>query len=106
MEAEIMYFKWLTLWIQTHASKLCEDLSVGEDKFLMRSDNGTNFVGAERELTEALASLDQTLIERSLSQKGIKWSFNPPAASRWCVGVHHSDDQKGSDVSSPSTNFG
>lgn len=47
----------------------------------MRSDNGTNFVGAERELREALASLDHDRIERTLSKKGIKWSFNPPAGS-------------------------
>nr|XP_061785759.1 uncharacterized protein LOC133576497 [Nerophis lumbriciformis] len=49
----------------------------------MRSDNGTNFVGTERELREALASFDQALIERSLAQKGIKWSFNPPTASHY-----------------------
>ena len=47
----------------------------------LRSDNGTNFVGAERELREALASLNHDCIERALSKKGIKWSFNPPAGS-------------------------
>ncbi|KAK0131367.1 hypothetical protein N1851_033910 [Merluccius polli] len=47
----------------------------------LRSDNGTNFVGAERELREALASLNHDRIERALSKKGIKWSFNPPAGS-------------------------
>lgn len=47
----------------------------------LRSDNGTNFVGAERELREALASLNHNRIERVLSKKGIKWSFNPPAGS-------------------------
>lgn len=47
----------------------------------MRSNNGTKFVGAERELRVALASLDLTFIERSLLQKGIKWSFNLPAGS-------------------------
>lgn len=47
----------------------------------MRSVNGTNFVGAERELREALASLNQHHIVKSLSQRGIKWSFNPPAGS-------------------------
>ncbi|XP_052407932.1 uncharacterized protein LOC127953079 [Carassius gibelio] len=47
----------------------------------LRSDNGTNFVGAERELREALASLNHDRIDRALSRKGIKWSFNPPAGS-------------------------
>ncbi len=47
----------------------------------MRSDNGTNFVGAERELREALVALNHNQIERTLSQRGIKWSFNPPSGS-------------------------
>ena len=47
----------------------------------MRSDNGTNFVGAERELREALTSLDHNKIQSTMAQKGIKWSFNPPAGS-------------------------
>lgn len=47
----------------------------------LRSDNGTNFVGAERELREALASLDHNRIEKAMAQRGIKWSFNPPAGS-------------------------
>lgn len=47
----------------------------------MGSDNGMNFVGAERELREALASMDQDKIQRTLAQEGIKWSFNPPAGS-------------------------
>lgn len=45
------------------------------------SDNGTNFIGAQRELSEALSSLDQLKIQGVLCQKGIKWSFNPPAGS-------------------------
>lgn len=47
------------------------------------SDNGTNFIGAERELREALSSLNQARIEGMLQQKGIKWSFNPPAGSHF-----------------------
>lgn len=47
----------------------------------MRSDNGTNFVGAERELCEALASLHHNRIEMALSKRGIKWRFNPPGGS-------------------------
>ncbi len=47
----------------------------------MRSDNGTNFVGAERELREALSNLNHSKIENAMLQKGIKWVFNSPAAS-------------------------
>lgn len=47
----------------------------------MRSDNGTNFVGAEKELREAIRSLNQSHIEKAMQKKGIKWIFNSPAAS-------------------------
>ncbi|XP_039509456.1 uncharacterized protein LOC120464180 [Pimephales promelas] len=48
---------------------------------VMRSDNGTNFVGAERELREALRNLNHNKIENTLLQKGIEWIFNSPTAS-------------------------
>ncbi|KAK0139267.1 hypothetical protein N1851_024102 [Merluccius polli] len=48
---------------------------------IMRSDNGTNLVGAERELREAIQYLDNDKIERALHPKGIKWIFNNPAGS-------------------------
>lgn len=48
---------------------------------IIRSDNGTNFVGAERELREALAELDQSRINEVMMRKGVQWIFNPPAAS-------------------------
>lgn len=47
----------------------------------LRSDNGTNFVGAERELREALVALNHHKIQAAFLQEGIKWSFNPPTAS-------------------------
>ena len=48
---------------------------------IMRSDNGTNFVGAEKELRVAIESLNRVKIEKTLQKKGIKWMFNSPAAS-------------------------
>lgn len=36
-----------------------------------RLDNGTNFVGAERELKEALAALNQDQLKGALLQDGI-----------------------------------
>ncbi|KAL4005475.1 hypothetical protein ACER0C_005188 [Sarotherodon galilaeus] len=47
----------------------------------LRSDNGTNFVGAEWELTKAIQEWNTCKIESTLTQKGIKWIFNTPAAS-------------------------
>lgn len=47
----------------------------------LRSDNGTNFVGAERELKAAIEQWNHMQITDLLLQKGIKWSFNPPAGS-------------------------
>ncbi|XP_033636760.1 uncharacterized protein LOC117297721 [Asterias rubens] len=48
---------------------------------LIRSDNGTNFVGAERELREGINCWNKQKVEEYLLQKGISWKFNPPAAS-------------------------
>ncbi|XP_065192504.1 uncharacterized protein LOC135823588 [Sycon ciliatum] len=46
----------------------------------MLSDNGTNFVGAQRELQELHDALDQDCIVRTTADQGIHWQFNPPAA--------------------------
>ena len=47
----------------------------------IRSDNGTNFIGGERELREAIKGWNQAQINDILLQKEIKWVFNPPAGS-------------------------
>ena len=47
------------------------------------SDNGTNFVGGERELRESLAEIDQDRVRRVLNEKDIDWEFNPPTASHF-----------------------
>ncbi|XP_051786109.1 uncharacterized protein LOC127528851 isoform X1 [Erpetoichthys calabaricus] len=43
---------------------------------IMRSDNGTNFVGAERELRETIKKISYAMM-----QEQIKWIFNPLSAS-------------------------
>ena len=53
----------------------------------MTSDNGTNFVGADGELKELVAALDQDRIQNSTVNQGIKWCFNTPAAPHH-NGVH------------------
>ncbi|XP_022102055.1 uncharacterized protein LOC110985381 [Acanthaster planci] len=47
----------------------------------LRSDNGSNFIGAERELKEAWKGLSQEKVDKFLLKKGIQWKFNPPSAS-------------------------
>ncbi|XP_039285556.1 uncharacterized protein LOC120351673 [Nilaparvata lugens] len=43
----------------------------------MYSDNGTNFVGAQREIHHIL---DSEKFQTSIAQEGIKWHFQPPSA--------------------------
>lgn len=48
---------------------------------VLRSNNGTNFTGAECELRTANEQWNQSQINNALLQKGIKWTFKPPAGS-------------------------
>lgn len=45
------------------------------------SDNGTNFVGAVRELKDHISRWDQKKIAGSIAERGVQWHFNPPEAS-------------------------
>ena len=47
----------------------------------IRSDGGTNFVGAERKLKEANKGWNNTKIYQELQQKGAKWTFHPSTAA-------------------------
>ena len=47
----------------------------------IRSDNGTNLVGGQRELQQAIQGWNQQKISNVLRQKEIRWIFNPPSAS-------------------------
>ena len=53
----------------------------------LRSDNGTNFVGADRELIKALNEMDQVKISEFLQIHGAdwipSWDRNPPASSHF-----------------------
>lgn len=42
------------------------------------SDNGSNFIGAEKELKAALKEFDCEKIKKEMAIKGIKWKFIPP----------------------------
>ena len=47
----------------------------------IRSDNGTNFTSADKELRQAIGKWNQEMIKGFLPQKDILWVFNPPTAS-------------------------
>lgn len=47
------------------------------------SDNGTNFIGAERELREALADVNQNEFIKTFTTTTTKWNFIPPASLIW-----------------------
>lgn len=57
------------------------------------SDNGSNFIGADRELKQLVERLksDENLILAELAQEGISWSFIPPSSPHfgglWEAGV-------------------
>ncbi|XP_075156642.1 uncharacterized protein LOC142229926 [Haematobia irritans] len=44
------------------------------------SDNGTNFVGAERELRQAIKEIDTNELIRSFTSATMKWNFNSPSS--------------------------
>lgn len=49
-----------------------------------RSDRGTNFVGAQRELQKALSEMDEDKVRNTLLEENCEWvsfKMNPPAAS-------------------------
>ena len=52
----------------------------GTNNGIIWSDNGTNFVGAEKELRENIEKWNTINIAVELAHKGIKWRFNPPSA--------------------------
>ena len=47
----------------------------------IRSDNGTNFVGADKEIKDALKSMENSKVQRDLMKRGCNWVFHPPGAS-------------------------
>lgn len=50
--------------------------------YVMRSDNGTNLVGAEKEMREAIKGISRKS-QTERNQKGITWILNPPAGSHF-----------------------
>ncbi|XP_070549472.1 uncharacterized protein [Ptychodera flava] len=49
----------------------------------IRSDNGTNFIAADKELKESINRWNQEKIAEMLHQQDIKWEFNPSRFPLW-----------------------
>jgi hypothetical protein len=54
----------------------------GKPTFI-RSDNGTNLVGAEKEMRTLIENWNIDHIQDFSIQKNIDWEFNPPSASHF-----------------------
>lgn len=48
---------------------------------LIRSDNGSNFIGAQHKLKVAISSWNNKKIHEFLLQREVKWVINPPTTS-------------------------
>jgi hypothetical protein len=46
-------------------------------------DNGTNFVGAQSELSRAVDAWNSSEMVEELCLEGIEWRFGPPGVSHW-----------------------
>jgi len=75
-----------------HASSLDTDSCINAiRRFIARrgpaaviySDNGTNLVGAEKELRLEIERWNQSAMHNSLLQMGVDWKFNPPSGSHF-----------------------
>ena len=56
----------------------------------IRSDNGANFVGAEKELKAAANEIDQEKVMTEIKKRDVhcSWNFNPPMDARSLVVVN------------------
>ena len=55
----------------------------------LTSDQGTNFIGAAREMREAVNNFDHEKIRDSMLRSNTEWIFNPPTASHMNGVVEH-----------------
>ena len=53
------------------------------------SDNGTNFISANKELQDALKGISVQKLQEDISHHGVKWYFNPPLSPHF-IGVFKS----------------
>lgn len=86
--------RWGTIFtclVSGSASSLDTDLSINASRRFMcrrgtvtsiQTDNGTNFVGAQKELKDNLKKIDN-YIQTAILKDGVKWIFNPPFGAHY-----------------------
>jgi hypothetical protein len=94
--SELKRYGCIFTCLQTRAVHLEVTHSMSTDSFVMAlirfisrrgapevifSDNGTNFVGADRELRNKFRDIDFNCISNEMVCRRIEWRFNPPLAS-------------------------
>ena len=62
---------------------LCRFIARRGPPEMIRSDNGTNFVGGEKEIQAAIKNWNQDKIHNFLTYRRTKWIFNPPMGSHF-----------------------
>ena len=92
------HYLCLFLCLQTHCCHLEMATSPETDTFLstfvrmtarrgwptkMLSDNGSNFVGAKKEIRELVGKRDHDQVQHMTSNQGVTWYWNPPSASHF-----------------------
>ena len=50
---------------------------------ILRSDRGTNFIGADKELKDEISKWNVKKVQDSMNKYDIEWKFNPPHASHF-----------------------
>ena len=79
VHVEIAHSMETDSFLQALRRFICRRGSVRE----LRSDRGSNFIGAERELKEALKEMDDDKIKAELLKEGVDWIRNPASASNF-----------------------
>ena len=76
---EVAHSMGTNSFLQALRSFTCRKVPIRE----LRSDQGTNFVGAENELKEAVQEMDGEKIKAELLKENIDWIRNPATASNF-----------------------
>ena len=73
--------KWHIVWTPAFIQSLRRFVARRDQVLELRTDNRSNFVGAEHELAKTIENWNKAQINDFLLQRNIKWKFNVPRAS-------------------------
>ena len=73
----------LSMDSDSFVNSMCRSITRRGIPEVMRYDNGSNFVGGNKELREAISKWNESQIREFLLQRDIKWLFNPPSGSHF-----------------------